>query len=74
MYNQQYRNLVTTGLQGRGKYITDRHAMTGMADYSTYGRESMEYEEVAMSSPSNTDMLIGMVILGTALAFLMFYR
>lgn len=74
VYNQQYRNLLTTGLQGRGKYITDRHAMTGMADYSTYGRDDAEYKEVSMQSPDHMDMLIGMVVLGAALAFLVFYK
>lgn len=74
VYNQQYRNLLTTGLQGRGKYITDRHAMTGMADYSTYGRDEAEYKEVSMQSPDHMDMLIGMVVLGAALAFLVFYK
>lgn len=75
LYNQQYRNLLTTGLQGKGKYITDRHALTGMADYSTYGRNEPEYETVAMDSGvGNFDMLIGMIILGAALGFIMFYR
>lgn len=74
IYNQQYRNLLTTGLQGRGKYITDRHTMTGMADYSTYGREEKEYAKVEMQSPGSSDMLIGLVIIGATLAFLMLYR
>lgn len=75
LYNQQYRTLLTTGLQGKGKHITDRYALTGMADYSTYGRNQEEYELVEMGSGlGSTDMLIGMIILGAALGFIMFYR
>lgn len=75
VYNQQYRMLLTTGLQGRGKKITDRYAFTGMEDYSTYGREEPEYKTVEMDSGiGNFDMLIGMIVLGAALGFIMFYR
>jgi len=74
IYNQQYRMLLTTGLQGRAKSVTDRHSMTGMSDYSTYGRDVMEYEELSTDSPNHMDMLIGMVVLGAALGFLMFYN
>ncbi len=54
--------------------IKDRYQLTGMEDYSTSGRESKEYELVAMSSPDSTDMIIGSIILGAALMFLIFYR
>lgn len=74
LYNQQYRNLLTTGLQGRGKTIKDRYQLTGMADYSTYGRETKEYEDVVMTSPDSTDMVIGAIVLGAAVMFLFFYR
>lgn len=74
LYNQQFRTLLTTGLQGKGKTIRDRYQLTGMEDYSTYGRESKEYELVSMSSPSHTDMIIGCVILGAALMFLVFSK
>lgn len=75
IYNQQFRNIISTGMQGKAKKITDRYALTGMADYSTYGRNTTEYELVEVSSGvTNTDMIIGMLILGTALAFIMLYR
>lgn len=75
VYNQQFRNLLTSGLQGRGKKITDRFQLTGMADYSTYGKEELIYQPVSMSSsPDNIDMLIGVGVLGMALAFMLFYR
>jgi len=74
LYNQQFRTLLSTGLQGKGKTIKDRYQLTGMEDYSTSGRESKEYELVAMSSPDSTDMIIGSIILGAALMFLIFYR
>lgn len=74
VYNQQYRNQITTGLQGRAKSIYDRYELTGMADYSTYGRETKEYEEVSMGGLESTDMLIGVAILGAALVFILMSR
>lgn len=75
VYNQQFRNLLTTGLQGRGRTISDRYALTGASDYSTYGRGQPEYQLVeTQGAITNTDMLIGMIILGAALAFIVFYR
>jgi len=77
LYNQQLRNFVTTGLQGRGKSIRDRTSMTGKSDYSTYGKKEKTYELVSMDTQSgldNMDMLIGVGILGAAVAFILFTR
>jgi len=71
------RTLVTTGLQGKGKTIKDRVQLTGKNDYETPGRGVREYEMVSMGSPSgieNTDMLIGVAILGAAVAFILLMR
>lgn len=75
-YNQQYRNLVTTALQGRGRTIYDRVQLTGMNDYSTYGRDEKEYEPVSMglSGITNTDFMIAMGILSVAAGFIYFSR
>ena len=74
VYNQQYRNLLTTGLQGRGKTIHDRYQLTGMADYSTYGREEREYTPVSMGGLDSMDMMVGAAILGGALIFIVLSR
>lgn len=76
VYNQYYRNFVTTGLQGRGASIYDRVQLRGQedTDYDTSGRNVAEYEQVSMQGIGSTDMLIGMALLGGALAFIMFTR
>lgn len=75
LYTQQFRNIITTGLQGKGRTIRDRYQLTGTADYSTYGREQPEYELVETGGGvDQTDMMIGMIIVGAALMFLMLYR
>jgi len=74
-YNQQYRNLVTTALQGRGRKITDRVLWTGQNDYDTSGRNAKEYQLVAMDSGvENMDMFIAMGILGAAIVFIFMTR
>ena len=75
VYNQQYRNLVTSALQGRGRTIYDRVQLTGMEDYSTYGRDVAEYDLVGMSGGlGSTDYLIAMVILAVGLGVIFFTR
>lgn len=74
LYNQQFANYLTTGTQGRAKNITDRFQLTGMADYSTYGRDSKEYETVSTKGVDSLDMLIGVGILGAAVTFIMLSR
>lgn len=74
VYSQQYRNLVTTALQGRGRTIHDRVQLTGMEDYSTYGRDTAEYGLVSMNGLGSTDYLIAMVIVAVGVGFIFFSR
>ena len=74
VYNQQFRMQLTTGKQGQARSIHDRYQLTGMSDYSTYGREEKEYELVSMQGLDSTDMLVGAAILAGALVFILLSR
>lgn len=73
-YNNYYRTMVTTGLQGKGKSIYDKVQLTGGEDYDTSGRNMKEYSLVSLapSGLSYTDIVVGTGILGCALLFIMF--
>lgn len=73
VYNQQYRTMVTTALQGRGRSIYDRVQLTGMDDYDTSGRNQKEYTEVSMASGlgNSLDYLVAGGIVVLALVFIM---
>jgi hypothetical protein len=73
-YNNYYRNFVTTGLQGKGTSIYDRVQLTGADDYYSDGRNVKEYQLVSMQGIDTTDMMVGMAILGGALAFILLSR
>lgn len=75
-YNVYYRNLVTSGLQGKGRSIYDRVQLTGTEGYDTSGRNQKEYPLVSMSSTgvSNTDVVIAFGVLTCAAAFIVFSR
>lgn len=73
VYNQQYRNMVTSALQGSGQTIYDRVQLTGMDDYYTGGRNYTEYGQVSMSGGLDTgDYLLAAGIIGIATAFIFF--
>lgn len=75
VYNQQYRNLVTTALQGKGRSIYDRVQLTGAEDYSTDGRTMPEYDLVSMGGGlGSTDYLIAMVVIAVGVGYIFFSR
>lgn len=79
-YLTHYRNLVTTALQGKGSSINQLGGnytrLTGSDDFNNDGRYSKEYSMVALSggSVSNTEIMVGMLIVFAAMAFIFMSR
>jgi hypothetical protein len=74
VYNQQFRTMVSTALQGKGRTMFDRVQLTGMDDYYTYGRNEKEYSMVSAYSLSSADYMIAVGAIGAALLFFIVFK
>ena len=74
VYNQQFRTMVSTALQGKGRTMFDRVQLTGMDDYYTYGRNEKEYSMVSAYSLSSADYMIAVGAIGAALLYFIVFK